>query len=496
MSKKIKCCKAAKKTILLFLLCGFVGNANAQLLNKLKKRAEDRAKSRVEQKVNNKVDETTDKTVDKTIEVVTTPGSGKSNTDTSGKEPKTNKRQEPVAVSEKPIKETKQPVTKNTKPSFFTTTKTINFNSETPINVPNAWGPFKDAEGNRYGVHTDNDIYKVTPDGKTFLYFSNRANRWPKSSPQNPMSQEPVMDNDGNFYFVRNETNCQGIYKLTKDGMIEHIAGIGKTYDDNIKDGNGINTKICNAKSLKYFADGNLYFLETITNKTKIEDYDGEINLSDNYATPTIIRKLSPDGTVTTIKDKNKSIFVVGSTSDLVIDKDGNIVIASGYIYKLTEGGDKIKLIGTPDPYGSSQMSGGSKQRWVMADVTKAKVPGPWKLIYNSKGELIIWDYIVQRFAKFDGKTVSAFTGTSNMIKFSQNLSGGAEVLADKDGNSATAQFKTVVNLTLEEDDVYVMTYGTNDLNYLDRNLSIRKVSKDGTVKTIMGTTTNKFFGK
>ena len=481
-----------KTTILLVLLCAFAGNIQAQLFKKLKDKVETRSKNRVEQKVETKVNETTDKAVDKTIDPVLNPTLPKKKTAKTPADETTKKEKKQTTAT---TKSTKEIYLENTLAKYYTPIKAINFNTATPVNVPNAWGHWKDADGNRYGFSADIDlfpfIYKVTAEGKTFLYYKDRDDKG-KSNGNFPISKEPIMDANANFYF---ENMGFSIKRLTKDGIIETVAG-NPNSEKTIADGKGSAAKMVQIEKMKLCNDGNIYFTEEINDQTKFEDYTGEINLSDNYARPTIIRKMTPDGTVTTLKDKNNNIFIVGNTSDIELDKEGNIIIASGYIFKLTPGGEKVKLIGTQDPYGNSQMSGGSKQRWVMGDTTKAKVPGPWKLIYNNKGELIIWDYIVQRFAKFDGKTVTAFTGTSDMGKFNKNMSGGAEVLVDKDGNTTTAQFMSVEVLSVEDEDVYVMTYNHYSMKYLDRNLSIRKIGKDGTVKTIMSTTTNKFFGK
>jgi hypothetical protein len=514
-----------KKIIIFTIFCVFVANLQAQLFKKLKDKANEKineaakkvtkkatdapektvenAVEKVETKANEKIDNKQKKvdakvatTVDK-VDNVNLKKKDKKTTTTENTNPPATEENAPAVKEE--TKPAKKKEVKKTVAAILNDfpLKAKNFNSETPINVPNAWGHWKDAEGNRYDMHSDNVIYKVTPDGKTFLYFSNKDNRWPKTRPDDAMSQEPTMDNDGNFYFIRNERNCQGIYKLTKSGMIEHITGINETYDSNIKDGKGNDAKIADAKSLKYLSDGNLYFTELLNKeKTKIEDYLGEM-IYPELGTAKIIRKLTPDGEVTTLKDKNKNIFIINNLTDFTLDKDANIVFTSNYIYKLVPDGEIIKLLGTPDPFNSyGEASGPNKQRWVMDDVSKAKVPYADKLIYNAKNELIIWSSVVRRFAKFDGKIVAAFSGTNDMSCFNKNMCGGVDVKENIDGNATTAQYKTVKSIVVEGDDIFIMTYDTYDLGYMDRALSIRKISKDGSVKTIMTTTTNKFFNK
>jgi hypothetical protein len=485
MLNKVKSRKAGKKIIILCVLFALAENTQAQVFKKLKDKVEKRAKDRAEQKVENKVNETTDKTVDKTVHPVLNPTlpkkkTGDKTTDTPTEEPEKKEKKQPAVI--KPAATASSAIKGYPR-------NVINFNSSTPINVPNAWGPFKDAEGNRYGFHKGYDIYKVAPDGTTTLYFSNKENK-------GPIYTEGIMDKGANFYFPVMERNGRGIVKLTKEGELQHLIGNGDTYFT-IADGKGAAAKIFQIEIMKYLSDGNIYFTEEVgKEKTKIEGYTGELNYPES-GRPAIIRKLTPDGELSTLKDKNNNIFICTNITDFTLDKDGNIVYTSGFIYKMVPGGEITKLLGTPDPFDSyGEASGPNKQRWVMGDVSKAKVPYADKLIYNSKNELIIWSSIVKRFAKFDGKTVTAFSGTNDMGCFNKNICGGVDVEENKDGTATAAQYKSVKDIILEGDDIFINTYDVYDLGYLDRTLSVRKISKDGTVKTLMTTTTNKFFNK
>jgi hypothetical protein len=475
-----------KKAIILCILFALAANTQAQVLKKIKDKVEKRAKDRAEQKVENKVNETTDKAVDKTVDPVLNPTLPKKKTGdktnyTPTEEPSKKEKKQPAA--------TIKPLTTAASAIKGYPRNVINFNSSTPINVPNAWGPFKDTEGNRYGFHKGYDIYKAAPDGTTTLYFSNKENK-------GPIYTEGIMDKDANFYFPVMERNGRGIVKLTKEGELQHLIGNGDTYFT-IADGKGAAAKIFQIEIMKYLSDGNIYFTEEVgKEKTKIEGYTGELNYPES-GRPAIIRKLTPDGELSTLKDKNENIFIANNIVDFTMDKDGNIVFAAGYIYKMVPGGEITKLLGTPDPFsGYGEASGPNKQRWVMGDVSKAKIPYADKLIYNSKNELIVWSSIVRRFAKFDGKIVTAFSGTNDMTCFNKNICGGVDVAENKDGTATIAQFKSVKDIVLDGDDIFINTYDVYDLGYLDRTLSVRKISKDGSVKTIMTTTTNKFFNK
>jgi hypothetical protein len=516
MIKKIENSTSAKKIFfLLFLVFAASINTEAQLLKKLKDKANEKI-NQATKTVTKKVENTPEKVVENAVDKVETKATEKVDNNQKKVDSKVNTTVDKVdniklkkkagdktsdtTITEPTKKEKKQAASNTEKtnaPKPVATTisaikgyprNAINFNSTTPFTVPNAWGPFIDAEGNRYGFHKGYDIYKVSPDGTTTLYFSNKENK-------NPLYTEGVMDADGNFYFPVMEKNGRGIVKLTKEGQLQHLAGNGDTYFT-IADGNCADSKIFQVDKMKYLSDGNIYFTEEISKETKFEGYTGEMNLPE-LGRPTIIRKLTPDGELSTLKDKNDNIFIANNITDFTMDKDGNIVYAGGFIYKLIPGGEITKLLGTPDPFsGAGEASGPNKQRWVMGDVSKAKVPWPAKLFYNAKNELIIWSDIVRRFAKFDGKMVTAFSGTNDMSCFNKNICGGVEVKADKDGTANTAEYKIIKDIKVEGDDIFLITYEVYDLGYWERALSVRKLSKDGSVKTMMTTTTDIFFKK
>ncbi len=354
--------------------------------------------------------------------------------------------------------------------------KAINFNTNKTLIAPNAWGIFKDTDGNRYGFHKNYDVYKVATDGTTTLYFSGKENNV-------PIVAEGVMDKEGNFYFPCMATNGQRIIKLTKKGELIQF-GNGNTFNV-FADGKGESSKIFKIydNRLKCLADGNIYFTEYVSNETKIEGYTGEIKNDRQY---NVIRKLTPDGELSTLKDKNNNIFFCNLMPDFTMDKDGNIIFAGGFIYKLKPGVEITKLVGATE-----KGTGFSLPKWTMGDVSKAIIPDPDKLFYNNKNELIIWSYTIKRFAKFDGKTVSSFSGTSDMNCYNSKKCRTVVVKEDIDGNANTAQYYDVKNIVVDSDAIYITTYNVDDLRYSDRILNVRKISSDGSVKTIFKNNTS-----
>lgn len=438
-----------KKIITLCIFCAIVGKTHAQLLKKIK------------DKVNNAATNATKSS-----------GSNTSNQN-----------------------ENKPTSSNNSNNGKLLSQTIVGFNSTTPYPTPITWGPYKDAAGNRYGIYdlyrkyNALDIYKTTPQGETFLYYSNEANK-------GLMKKDvlPVMDAANNIYFINTTQRFTSISRLTNTGKVEFVAG-GQNTKWEITDGTGANGKMEEIQKMKILKDGNIYFTEIYNSeKTKLTEYTGKINNAAINVTNSIVilRKLTPEGELTTPKDKNGDVFVLHKNWDFDMDAAGNIYTGGQYIYKITPNEGLVKIAGTPDPYEKlGETAGGAKLRWVMGDVSKAKIPGIDKIFVNSKDEIIVFSGTAKRFAKIKGKTVTLLAGTNDMKCWNQNICGGVDCDKEIDGAITTATISGLANDMVQDgDDIYFTTYDLNTLRYINKVLSVRKISTTGTVKTIQTYTT------
>lgn len=176
-----------------------------------------------------------------------------------------------------------------------------------------------DAAGNLYiGENDANIIRKVTPKGELSIY----AGAFKQGGSQDGKASEArfnrpralAIDPAGNIY-VGDEADFT-IRKISKDGNVTTITG--KAGETGSQDGNGSAARFAGPRGLAADAAGNLYITDTPNH---------------------IIRKLTPDGTVTTIAGKTgEQGFVDGASADArfnnpraaVVDAAGNLFIADG----------------------------------------------------------------------------------------------------------------------------------------------------------------------
>ncbi len=249
------------------------------------------------------------------------------------------------------------------------------------------------------------------------------------------------------------------IRKITPDGQVSTIAGTGKP---GFKDGPGNQAEFFQPVGITVDAKGNIYVADMGNQR---------------------IRKITPDGVVTTIAgnptiDRNRGDLPLGGFADgpalsaqfnnpagLALDTAGNLYIAdmdNHRIRKLTPNGQVITIAGGPVP-GFRDDKG-----------TKALFNQPTSVTVLSDNRILVTDFgnqLIREIAP-DG-TVSIFTGNPR-VDAQGNILGGFE-----DGDPMVAQFDGPASIARDqEDNLYIA-----DTN----NHRIRKVSPDGTVSTLAG---------
>jgi sugar lactone lactonase YvrE len=187
----------------------------------------------------------------------------------------------------------------------------------TAASFGNAWGIAMDAAGNFYVADaTNNLIRKVTSAGVVTTFAGNGGVGYLDATGTNAMFHGPsdvAIDKAGNI-FVADEGN-QMIRKITPAGVVSTFAGSGSIGS---ADGKGTAASFYDPSGLSFDNDGNLLVADMMNN---------------------IIRKIAPDGTVTTIAgtgvvgqtDGPGKTAQFGAPSDLTVDANGVIYVADGY---------------------------------------------------------------------------------------------------------------------------------------------------------------------
>jgi hypothetical protein len=371
------------------------------------------------------------------------------------------------------------------KPQFG---KAVTFDTKTPVGIKVPWTKNADNQGNRYGILANGNstfaelpfrLYKITPDGKAFLYFKSADNNIAISS--SPTDFKYAFDDSGNFFWQMG--NC--IVKLSNTGNLAIFAGTWKE-NRNLKDGQGSNAALAgHLYKFKYNpADKNIYFTERVDNSHAYETFEGEV-LEDNRITGNaaiVLRKLSPTGILTTLRDKSGQLFL-DAPEDLFFAPNGDLL----YTASQGQDGSRASSIWKWDYKNAPQLllkfNGGlfkgvkgERGRWTMGDTSIARIGNPDYMAYNSKNELIIYDANVHRFAKLKGNQVTAFSGTSDMSALNEGVTLAAEVKEDKDGDAKTAQFASGFK---------EIQIDSADVIWIKTNNKLRKISPNGSASTV-----------
>lgn len=212
------------------------------------------------------------------------------------------------------------------------------FNVTVPIYLPNVevttvlangtWGRDVaiDSEGSIYATHTDPDnrIVKITPDGNAHILWT------PAVWGETPLGI--VVDANKNVFAT---IYSSYILKISADGKATILAGSVESGD---VDGQGASARFNLSYGIAVDNDGNVYVADTFNHK---------------------IRKITPDGTVSTLagstsgyKDGTGTNAQFGSPWDVATDGEGNVYVADGVrIRKITSDGQVSTVAGSTPGY-------------------------------------------------------------------------------------------------------------------------------------------------
>ncbi len=206
------------------------------------------------------------------------------------------------------------------------------------------WGLCVDKFGNVFVADTrNNKIRKITPNGTVTTFagsgnFGSSDGVGVTASFGNPTGID--VDDQGNLYVADHLTHI--IRKITPQGQVTTIAGF--PYIPGDADGQGTGAQFWRPYGLCLDNDGNIIVADEWNHK---------------------IRKVTPDGIVTTIAGTGEPGHVNGAATqaqfnypwDVTVDGNGNIYVGDGYNYvvrKITPQGFVTTVAGTPLEIGGS----------------------------------------------------------------------------------------------------------------------------------------------
>ena len=247
---------------------------------------------------------------------------------------------------------------------------------------------------------------------------------------------------DGSL-FVADRLN-HTIRKISPGGAVTTVAGRAGT--SGATDGASADARFFSPGGLALGLDGSLYVAE-LTNYT--------------------IRKIAPDGTVSTLAGTARSQGTANGTgpaarfnvpNDLAVDAQGDVYVAdtnNDCIRKVTSAGVVTLVAGFPDRRGSTNGVG-----------TVARFYAPAGIAMAADGTLLVADTSNQTIRR---------VSTAGAVS---NFSGPGGNFGDTDGGGPAARFSYPQGLSLA---------GTGDLCVADTyNSAIRKISPEGVVSTAL----------
>jgi serine/threonine protein kinase/sugar lactone lactonase YvrE len=248
-------------------------------------------------------------------------------------------------------------------------------------------------------------------------------------------------DRAGNVYVADTANNV--IRKITAGGVVTTLAGLAGSHGS--ADGIGAGARFWAPFGVAVDTAGNVYVADTANNA---------------------IRKISPDGNVTTLAGSPGhpgSIDGTGRSAefrnpwDVAVDASGNILVAdmsNDTIRKITPGGVVTTLAGHAGETGTAD-----------GFATNARFNDPFAVTVDSAGNAYVSDSANQ--------TIRKITPGGTVV----TLAGLAGYAGNNDGNASTARFWNPQGIAVDASgNVYVADTGNN---------TVRKISPTGVVSTL-----------
>uniref|UniRef100_A0A0G4H717 SMP-30/Gluconolactonase/LRE-like region domain-containing protein n=1 Tax=Chromera velia CCMP2878 TaxID=1169474 RepID=A0A0G4H717_9ALVE len=241
----------------------------------------------------------------------------------------------------------------------------------------NPTGVVVDGSGNVIVADSLNHrIRKITPDGTVSTLAGNGTVGFVDGQSTEAQFSKPIdvaVDRDG--YFIVTGNISQRIWKISPEGNVSTLAGGGRT---GFADGQGRGAQFCFPVGVAVDLEGYSIVADYANNR---------------------IRKISPEGNVSTLAGGGTAGFVDGQSAQalfdhptgVVVDRSGNVIVADSSNYR-------IRMI-TPDGTVST-LAGNGTEGFVDGQGTEAQFKWPRGVAVDSDGNVVVTDLQNHRIRK------------------------------------------------------------------------------------------------
>jgi len=321
-------------------------------------------------------------------------------------------------------------------------------------------------------------LVKIAPNGT----IANLSKQGPVIGGMDRAWHDLIIDSKDNMY----AHDGKEIYKIvvSADNIVTLTRFAGQQWSYKLEDGPLATAGINSIGLMAVDKNDNLYFTDSAD---KIKDTIGTNFVTDNFNLSeaarkvekknrkafNVIRKISPDGIVSTLKTPDGKFILPNQISGMAIDLQGNIIFGSysfgRFVGKIDLATGAITLV-AGQPY---------KREWcpiyTPGPIATAEFVEPENIIVNKKGEILVADQRINRIIKIADGRMSTLAGGNIIDDCSGNIAGSSEN-GNRDGRALTALFGSPKG----------MAYDSKGNLYLadTANHSIRKLSPDGMVST------------
>lgn len=318
-------------------------------------------------------------------------------------------------------------------------------------------------------------IIRISPDGNvTNLTQSSREldRNWTNLLID---SKDDLYANDGKL-----------IYKFTVDRAGKFVGAIfaGQKWTYDLVDGPIATAGFNTIGLMTIDRDDNIYVTDSFD---KIKATVGSNFVTDSFALSpqartiekknrksfSVIRKISPNGIVSTLKTPDGKFILINQISGMAVDSKGDIIFGSysfgRFIGKIDVNTGAISLI-AGQPYKREYCP-----VYTQGPIVTAEFVEPENIVVNRNGEILVADQRINRVIKIANGRVATLAGGNIIDPCSQNIAGRSQE-GNRDGKALTALFNFPKGMAFDS---------KGNLFIADMyNHSVRKLSPDGIVTT------------